>query len=229
MRTTFQCKSDVPKRSLVPIRKFNFAAYPVEVKHALRHHPVTGRPPTKSQNLWQRGLRTITKFAAAVFVLCLAWHSEAQNYVVGVRAGTSFETDAGNFQQADVYAGKYLPWLWGHTNGLNLKPRWEVSAGCLHNEGKQGVVGTTGPVIEVRIKNFPLTLEGGVSLSALSQYQFPDRDLGGWFEFTDHAGIDWHINKRLTFGWRFQHMSNAAIYRKNPGLNLQMLSAAYSF
>ena len=57
----------------------------------------------------------------------------------------------------------------------------------------------------------------------------PDSDLGGWFEFTDHVGLNWHITKQFTVGWRYQHMSNAGIYARNPGLNLQMLSVSYSF
>ena len=38
-----------------------------------------------------------------------------------------------------------------------------------------------------------------------------------------------HITKHFTLGWRFQHMSNAGIYKANPGLNQQMLSTSYSF
>jgi len=169
------------------------------------------------------------KLAATVFLLSLTCHGEAQNYLVGVRGGTSFERDAGNFQQVDVYAGRYLPWLWGYTSGLSIKPRWEASAGWLHNDGQEGVVGTTGPTVELRVKKFPITVEAGIYLSALSRYQFPDRDLGGPFEFTDHVGINWHITKEFTVGWRFQHISNGGIYGENPGLNLQMLSATCSF
>ena len=169
------------------------------------------------------------KFAVMVFLLSLLCHGDAQNYLVGVRGGTSFQSNAGKFQQVDVYAGRYLPWLWGSTNGLNFKPRWEASAGWLHNEGEEGVVLTTGPVIEIRVKKFPVTVEGGIYLSALSRYNFPDKDIGGPFEFTDHFGLNWHMTKHVAIGWRYQHMSNAGFYKKNPGLNLQMLSATYSF
>lgn len=172
--------------------------------------------------------RIITRIT--VLILLLETHRAiAQEFLVGVRGGTSFERDAGNFQEIDIFASKYLPWLWGSNNGWNLKPRWEASVGCLHNEGWEGFVGSTGPVFELRARKFPMTLEGGVSLTALSQYEFPDRDLGGWFQFTDHVGLNWHITKQFTLGWRFQHTSNAGIYRRNPGLNLQMLSASYAF
>lgn len=228
MKTAFELNSR-KTRLFVLVSKFAFAAYPVQVHQSLRLPSMTGRPPTISGSGREKCLGGIIKLAATVLLLLLAFHGEAQNYLAGVRGGTSFESHAGNFQQVDIYAGRYLPWLWGPANGLNFKPRWEASAGWLHDESKEGVVGATGPVIEMRYKNFPLTLEGGVYLSALSQYQFPERDLGGWFEFTDHLGVNWHMRKQFTIGWRYQHMSNAGIYSKNPGLNLQMLSATYNF
>jgi Lipid A 3-O-deacylase (PagL) len=186
-----------------------------------------------------RGLNNLPgpRFGASVrkSIICLlvlfslVGQIKAQNYLVGVRGGSSFESDAGEFQQADLFAAKYLPWLWGSKDRLTLKPRWEASVGFLHDDGQQGFVGTTGPVIELRVGKLPVTLEGGISLTALSRFEFPDRDLGGWFEFTDHAGLNWHITKQFTVGWRYQHMSNAGFYKRNPGLNLQMLSASYTF
>jgi len=212
----------------------NRGAESVSKRHGLPLRPSTQQAEAQARSSMgrskvQRLLTGIGFGLFSFFLLAFACRSQAQDYLVGVRGGSSFEGDAGDFQQMDVYAGRYLPWLWGSTNGLYCKPRWEASAGWLHDEGKEGVVVTTGPVIELRVKKFPVTLEGGVYLSALSRYQFPDRDLGGWYEFTDHVGINWHITKEFTVGWRFQHMSNAGIYGKNPGLNLQMLSAAWSF
>ena len=170
-----------------------------------------------------------TAITCVLILFWTAFHVKAQNYLVGVRGGASFENDAGDFQEAEVFSGIYLPWSWGHLNGLNLKPRLEASAGLLDNKGDSGFAGSLGPLIELRMGSFPVTLEGGVALTALSRADFPSRNLGGWFEFTDHVGLDWHITKRFTLGWRYQHMSNAGIYRHNPGLNLQMLSASYSF
>lgn len=190
-----------------------------------KHNPV----PRRADRNIRRLLTSIGFGLFSFFLLSLACDSQAQDYLVGVRGGTSFENDAGDFQQVDVYAGRYLPWLWGYENGLNFKPRVEASAGWLHSEGESGFVGSLGPLVELRIKKFPITVEGGVSLTALSRSSFPERNLGGWFEFTDHVGINWHITKQFTIGWRYQHMSNAGIYNHNPGLNLQMLSASYSF
>lgn len=171
------------------------------------------------------------KKVVILFVLLFsrACYVGAQDYLVGARGGSSFETDAGIFRQADIFAGWNLPWHWDPCLGLNLKPRVEASAGCLSGGQEDGFVGTLGPVVELNEGKIPVTLEGGVSPTLLSRYDFSERDLGGRFEFTDHLGFDWHVTKCFTVGWRFQHMSNAGIYRHNPGLNLQMLSSSYSF
>lgn len=199
---------------------------PLLPKHNKPQHKPA--PPQADRNI-QRLLTGIGFGLFSFFLLMFACPSQAQDYVVGVRGGSSFEDDAGDFQQVDVFAGRYLPWLWGSTNGVSFKPQVQASGGWLHNNSDNGFVGTLGPVIELQIRKFPVTLEGGASLSALSRSDFPQRNLGGWFEFTDHLGFNWHITKQLTLGWRYQHMSNAGIYKKNPGLNLQMLSMSYSF
>jgi hypothetical protein len=154
----------------------------------------------------------IMKLATAAFLLSLACHSEAQDYVVGVRGGSSFENDAGDFRQVEAFGGAYLPWQWGSNNDFHLKPRVEGSAGDLNDRGENGFVGTLGPVIDLREGKFPVSLEGGVSLTGLSRYNFKDKDLGGCFEFTDHVGLDWRVTKNFTLGWRYQHMSYAGIY-----------------
>ncbi len=171
----------------------------------------------------------ILGLAVTIFLFTSACRSEAQNYLVGVRAGSSFEGDAGDFQEVDAYGGIYLPWLWGKKNGLNFKLRVDGSAGCLNDRGEDGFIGTLGPVAEVHVGKFPVSIEGGVSLAGLSRYNFQDRDLGGWFQFVDHIGLNFRITQHVSLGWRFQHISNASIYRSNPGLNQMMLSATYSF
>ncbi|HEV7923886.1 MAG TPA: acyloxyacyl hydrolase [Verrucomicrobiae bacterium] len=168
-------------------------------------------------------------FTLLLLLLSKVAYADAQDYLIGVRGGSSFESDAGHFRQADAFAGLYLPWKWDSYLGLSFKPRVEVSAGCLSGGSEDGFVGTLGPVIELREGKFPVTLEGGVSLTGLSRYEFNEKDFGGRFQFTDHLGLDWHITKDFMVGWRYQHMSNAGIYKHNPGLNLMMLSAGYNF
>jgi hypothetical protein len=164
-----------------------------------------------------------------LLLFSMAAHLPAQDYLIGVRGGSSFQSNAGYFRQADVFADRNLPWQWDTYFGLSLKPRVEGSLGWLSGGTQDGFVGTLGPVVELRQGKFPLTLDGGASPTILSRYNFSEKDIGGRFEFTDHVGLDWHFEKWFTVGWQYQHMSNAGIYKHNPGLNLQVLSASYSF
>jgi lipid A 3-O-deacylase len=155
--------------------------------------------------------------------------SASQNYLIGVRGGASLDCDPGRFRQVEGFAGWNLPWKWNTRFDFNLLPRLESSAGVLDGGSEAGFVGTAGPVLELRRKFFPLSIEGGASPTFLSRYRFETKDLGGRFQFTDHIGLDWHFKENFDIGCRFQHMSNAGIYKHNPGLNLEMLTADYTF
>jgi hypothetical protein len=205
------------------MNKVLFSLYPVRLSKM--RHSLTSQ---YSRPFCRAGFK-ILKFTMMFFVLSPAWSGKAQDYLVGVRGGTSLDSHVGYFRQTDIFVDRYLPWEWNSYFGLSFKPRVEASMGWLDGGSQNGVVGTMGPVIELREGKFPVTLEGGVSLSGLSRYDFSQKNLGGWFEFTDHIGLNWHITKCFTVGCRFQHMSNAGIYRHNPGLNLEVLSASYRF
>nr|MBS0019647.1 acyloxyacyl hydrolase [Gammaproteobacteria bacterium] len=49
------------------------------------------------------------------------------------------------------------------------------------------------------------------------------------FQFRLHAGADVNLARRISAGYRFQHMSNANTFETNPGLNLHMVEFAYRF
>jgi len=106
---------------------------------------------------------------------------------VGIRGGTSFEKETGYFRQVDAFAGINLPWRRNSYSGLYFKPRLEASAGWISGGGGDGFIGTLGPVIELHKGKFPVTLDFGASPTILSRYDFKQRDLGGWFQFSDHC------------------------------------------
>ena len=170
----------------------------------------------------------VVNLTATLLFCSIATRIEAQDYLVGVRGGVSV-SDPGYFRQVEAFAGRNLPWQWHTPFNLRITSRVEGSAGWLSAGSQGGFIGTLGPVIELREGKFPLTLEGGASPTCLSKYNFHERDIGGWFEFTDHIDLDWQVTEHLAAGVRFQHMSNASIYRRNPGLNLTMLSTNFSF
>ena len=74
-----------------------------------------------------------------------------------------------------------------------------------------------------------MSLEGGVSPTFLSQYEFGSRDFGTDIQFTSHIGLNWDFAPHWRLGYRFQHMSNAGLASKNPGLNMHLFGVSYLF
>jgi lipid A 3-O-deacylase len=177
--------------------------------------------------LWQYGLRIVS--CAAVFALfSMACHGEEQNYIVGTRGGFSFTYGSQHFQQVEAFAGRNLPWRWDYYD-WRLQPRAEISAGWLGDGHSDAFIGSLGPMVELSKGSFPLSLEGGVSPTYLSQYHFGEKDFGSELQFSTNVGLNWDIKSHFSVGWRFQHMSNGNLTKPNPSLNLQMLSASFRF
>ncbi len=154
----------------------------------------------------------------------------AQNmWTVGTRGGVSVDSGFGQFRQVETFADMNLPWQWNFCSDWRFQPRVDASVGWLEGEHDNAFVGTAGPLVELHKGNFPLVLEGGSSPTILSRDRFGNKDFGDRFQFTSHIGLTWYVTEHISVGYRFQHMSNAGISSHNPGLNLQMLEASYSF
>jgi hypothetical protein len=123
---------------------------------------------------------------------------------VGFRAGLSTTDSEEDFEQYEMYATYGLPWSWELTSGWSLNTRINLSQGLI-------------------------LLDGGISAALLSEHQFGRENFGGPIQFVSHVGISFKLSANLGLGYRFQHMSNASIYNRNPGLELHMLELSYFF
>jgi lipid A 3-O-deacylase len=175
----------------------------------------------------QEGIKAVTFLSALVFI-SIACHGEAQDLVTGVRAGISLP-GAPSFHQVEAYGDWKLPWRWDIYSGWIFRPYAEISAGWLSGQGTDGFVGTLGPALELYKGKFPVVLEGGSSGTLISRDEYGNNNFGYRFQFTSHIGFRWDITRQWSVGWRVQHMSNAGIAKPNPGLNMQMISASYTF
>lgn len=75
MKTAFELNSNKP-RLFIPVSKFAFAAYPVQVHQSLRLPSMTGRPPTISESERGKGLGEMIKLAVTVLLLSVAFQSD---------------------------------------------------------------------------------------------------------------------------------------------------------
>ena len=72
-------------------------------------------------------------------------------------------------------------------------------------------------------------MEVGWSPTAISDYEFTAKDLGSFYQFTTHVGLNVDVFSHLRVGYRFQHMSNGGFIHPNPGLNLHFFGVSYLF
>ncbi|HEU5126165.1 MAG TPA: acyloxyacyl hydrolase [Verrucomicrobiae bacterium] len=168
----------------------------------------------------------------SVFLTIVALSSSAQEWKLdsaGVRVGTSINNRSDTFRQVEGTLNLRLPWQWDLGSGWQLGTRLDFSGGWLHGEGENAVIGTLGPSAILSWKDFPVSLDVGSSPTLISRHHFGNRDFGGAFQFTTHAGLNWDLARHVSVGYRYQHMSNAGLFDSNPGLNLHLLSVSYRF
>ncbi len=122
-----------------------------------------------------------------------------------------------------------LPWHWTNACNWGLRTEWEVSCGHFGAAGRDSFIGSLGPVARLSWGESPLFLDVGVKPTWLSRHQFAAENLGGNVQFISHAQIGCTVWRRCEIAYRYQHMSNARIYAKNPGVNLHLLTFQYRF
>jgi lipid A 3-O-deacylase len=177
---------------------------------------------------YKKSLRIIILSVLVLWITGVC-HGQGSNYLAGLRGGISFDGGTERFEQVETFAAWEMPWRWNFYSDWYFRPGVDVSAGWISNQKDSGFVGTLGPTLELHKGNFPIVLEGGSSPTILSRYRFGNKDFGDNFQFTSHIGLKWQVTKQFSLGWRFQHMSNASIAEPNPGVNLEVLSASYTF
>jgi lipid A 3-O-deacylase len=148
---------------------------------------------------------------------------------VGARGGISANPTGVSFNQAEVFANWNLPWGWDLGKEWHLQTRLDFSAGWLGDQGDNAAIGTVGPSLVLRRERLPVSLEGGISPTLLSQYDFESRNFGTYFQFTSHVGLNWDFAAHWRLGYRFQHMSNAGLASHNRGLNMHLFALSYLF
>jgi len=148
---------------------------------------------------------------------------------IGARGGLSATSGGEQFNQAEAFANWNLAWGWDLGKEWRLQSRLDLSLGWLGNSGHDAAIGTVGPSLVLGRERLPVSLEGGVSPTLLSHYEFGAKNFGTEFQFTSHVGLNWDLAPHWRLSYRFQHMSNAGLASKNPGLNMHLFGVSYLF
>ena len=105
----------------------------------------------------------------------------------------------------------------------------DAGVGWLAAQSVDSLIGEAGPDIILRHDDWPVWVDAGSHAAGLSHDVFGERDLGSLLEFVSHGGVYYQPVEHFCFGYRFEHISNAGFGRRNPGLNLHVLSLSYLF
>ena len=148
---------------------------------------------------------------------------------MGLRAGISANGGRNEFHQAEAFANWNLPWGWDLGKEWHLQSQLDLSGGWLTDRKDDAAIGTLGPGLILSRARLLVSLDGGVSPTVLSHYDFESRDFGTYIQFTTHVGLNWDFAAHWRVGYRFEHMSNADLASPNRGLNMHMLVLGYVF
>jgi len=150
---------------------------------------------------------------------------------VGIRGGMdltdSHKSSRDHFEGYELFANYLLPLEWRGSSGLGLGTRLDTSVGALRKDGASAIKAAFGPSVTLGMFSDRVELEIGAAAAYLSKHEFPERNLGGPFQFVLHTGVGFLALGDLGIGYRFEHISNAFIYPHNPGVNLHVLEFNY--
>jgi hypothetical protein len=148
---------------------------------------------------------------------------------VGARGGIPGNRSSRYFNQAELFADWDLPWDWDVVKEWRVQSRLEFSAGWLGDFGDNASIWTLGPLLVLGRERLPVSLVGGVSPTILSRTVFGSKDFGINFQFTTHIGVNFDFARHWRLTYQYQHMSDAHLSSKNPGLNIQFFGLCYVF
>jgi len=150
---------------------------------------------------------------------------------LGAQAGVSFENGDESFRLYEILARYGLPWHWYPWRAVRLTPNLTTALGVLEGGGDVGLTGSLGVelVLSPADGRSPLELRLGTALTLLSREVFGEVDFSGPVQFTEHIGLYYRLKDDLRIMVQGQHLSNAGLYDRNPGLNAVMLGIVYRF
>lgn len=168
-------------------------------------------------------------------ILCLflspIWANAAEksfDMEIGVRGGKNDSSNNEDFDAAEIYFLKQLPWGTTFGEQTTLTSRFDIAATYLDAAGNDGVMLAAGADLVLGLWAGCMELEIGFRPTWMFDHEYGKEDFGGGMQFTNHVGLT--VNRQpVVFTYRFQHVSNGGIYDQNPGLNLHLIGLGYRF
>ncbi|MFZ6032668.1 MULTISPECIES: acyloxyacyl hydrolase [unclassified Melioribacter] len=108
---------------------------------------------------------------------------------------------------------------------LNIS--FEIAFGMIREKTNSSLMFSMGPTLNlINYKNI-FSVSTGLKPSLTTNHIFNNFDLGGTLNFKSHIAVNVSPNKKIILGYRLEHISNAGLYQKNPGLNIHYVEVIF--
>lgn len=154
--------------------------------------------------------------------------SFAQEIQYGIRTGINdnHKKDL-DLSAYEIYLHTVPP-LYSTDNFLDdLNISLEMALGVVHDKTNSSLLFSIGPTFKLINYGNIVTLSTGLKPSLITNHVFNNFDVGGAFNFKSYIDLTVSLYKHINFGYRFEHISNAGLYRKNPGINFHYIELVY--
>lgn len=133
-----------------------------------------------------------------------------------------------DFEQYEVFLTHSLPWrrigeTWSFFTHLDM------TAGMIADSEKTTSIGSIGPRFGFHQNDGPMIVDIGSRVTLVGDDKLGVRVLDGPVHFSSHARIGFRLFKKTEIGFRLQHMSNAGLSNRNPGLDLFVIDVGHYF
>lgn len=195
------------------------------------------KDPASAANIIYKLNLCMKKFAITVFavikiyfwVIILLSDSSAQQLNIGIRIGlNNSRKESLHISVYEIYLQNVPPitsmpdTIFGFINIAS-----EAAIGVMRDKINCSLLFSIGPTLKlINYKNI-VSVSSGIKPSLITNRIFNDFDFGGIFNFKSHISFTISPSKEVYLGFRFEHISNAGLYEKNPGVNFHYVEFVY--
>ncbi|MDA0989994.1 MAG: acyloxyacyl hydrolase [Verrucomicrobia bacterium] len=180
-------------------------------------------------------------FMGAALLLSLTVSVQARGshgwFKIGGMASVADLEEESEFTQFLAFVSYELPYGQRLEDNWWFFCHWDVAAGVISDSVNESFIGSMGPrlgytkgwfVFDIGTR---LTYVDHMDLGVndFNPRSMTNRDLDGPIHFQSHIRLGAILFDKLEIGGRLQHMSNAGMYDRNPGLDLILIDAAWRF
>jgi hypothetical protein len=104
-----------------------------------------------------------------------------------------------------------------------------MAVGALNGADKTAMIGSFSPGAVLTRPGSRLSILANIGLVFVSEDDFGDQAIGSPLQFGLYAGASYHLGRGVRLSYRYRHLSNAGLFRPNPGLEMHFLGLSYHF